>query len=210
MTKMNLYRTAGIMALVMATDDALAGVASAVTSLAEQAGFIDSVGSDFSLADLANMDTSAVEEFRFSNVPQGIYEFEVVESRLGEDTDKEGAQRFFYQFGAKIVEVVTVLEAGYDDEAKAKLVGRIVTEKNFIHPKKATFADEIGRIKALISDIGGDNTTSAERPFEAMLIDHQGYQFRSKVIQQVDRNDPSVKYSRLRVDGKTNQQKRAA
>ena len=148
----------------------------------------------FSLADLAGIDVSEIEEVRYSTLPAGGYGFEVTEADLGED-EKDGERRFFAKFDMKVVEVLTVLEAGVDKES---LVGRQHIERFFVKPAdpKDDVLKSIGRIRAFVADIGMPNAGELGE----IIRNCKGHVFKGKIQHQVDKNDKSVVYSRLKLD----------
>jgi hypothetical protein len=87
----------------------------------------------FSLADLAGIDVSDIEEVRFSSLEPGAYGFEINEADLGED-EKDGNRRFFARFDMKVVEVKTILTPGIDKESQ---IGKAHAERFFIDPFQA-------------------------------------------------------------------------
>jgi len=157
-----------------------------------------------SLADLADVDISGIDEVRFELIPMGVYVFEVVEADMVEGTNKDGDKRFGSEIAVKIIEVKSVLEAGVD---KDSLVGKVITDKQFATPikpddvsieaAKARFAKELGRIKATVADMGGDVTGGG---IVSVVQNLRGTTFTGKVAHQTDRDDKSVKYARLRLE----------
>jgi hypothetical protein len=123
---------------------------------------VDSLsGAGFSLADLADIDVTDIEEVRFVDLPAGVYDWEIAEGNLLDD-EKEGVRRFKIEFELKVLEAVAVLEAGID---KDTLVNKIHTERFFIDPSKdeADVKKAIGRVRAFVTDTGGDSKRQARR-----------------------------------------------
>lgn len=152
---------------------------------------------DFSLADLADLDVSDIKEIRFETHPQGVYEFEVVNSSLVEDTDGNAAKRFCAVVECKIIAVKAVLEPGVDKEA---LVGKTQTEKMFIKPgaEPKKVQEAIGRIRAFVSDAGMVSTGKLGN----IVANLKGHRFTGKIAHQKDQNDKSVVYARIKLDAK--------
>jgi hypothetical protein len=152
---------------------------------------------EMSLADLAGLDVSGIDEIRFETLPQGSYSFEVMEAELVEGTDKDQAKRFEGRFSMKIIEVLSVLEAGVDKES---LVGKSITERFFISPTKT--ADEIqkaiGRLRAFVTDMGCDSTGALGTIIENTI----GHKFNAKIAHRKDPEDKSIVYARLKLDPK--------
>ena len=149
--------------------------------------------SDFSLADLADLDVSEVKEIRFETLPQGIYDFIVKNPKLDEGTDKEQNKIFIFTCDCIIEEVVTVLDPNVD---KDSLVGKSYNQRQNIDPSDAETG--IGRVRAFVSDVGADSTGKLGDIIAR--IDEQ--RFRGKITHSKDRTDPSIVYARLRFDNK--------
>lgn len=146
----------------------------------------------FSLADLADLDVSGIDEIRFENLPAGIYDFIIKSPELAEGTNKE--QETLFYFGAKLeVEECISLLAGGDLD---KMKGKIHNHRQNIEPADAETG--IGRIRAFATDVGLDSTGKLGAVVERMK-DHR---FRCKVVEQTDKTDPSIKYARLRFEPK--------
>lgn len=152
--------------------------------------------SGYSLADLAEIDVSDIEEVRYSTLPAGGYEFEITEADLGED-EKDGERRFFARFDMKVVGVKAVLEQGVDKES---LVGKSHNERFFVTPSdtEEKVKEAIGRIRAFITDIGQDSTGALGK----IVREAKGHTFSGKIVKQKDRNDKSIEYARLKLDAK--------
>jgi hypothetical protein len=148
----------------------------------------------FSLADLADIDVSGIEEVRFSTIPAGAYGFEVIEADLGED-EKDGDRRFYAKFDLKIVEVKTVIDPNADKEG---LMGKLHTERFFVTPSQPEedVKKAIGRIRAFVTDIGMDSAGQ----LGAIVRGAKGHVFVGKIVKQKDKDDKTVEYSRLRLD----------
>lgn len=158
---------------------------------------VDAMESEgFSLAQLADLDISGIDEIRFEQLPMGSYEFNTEEATYGDD-EKDGEPRIKVEFAFKILEVKSVLEPGVDKES---LVGKTHTERFFIKPAEEAkeVATQIGRIRAFITDIGGNS----EGKFGEVIANMKGHTFVSKITKRKDKNDSSVSYSRLSPDPK--------
>lgn len=149
--------------------------------------------SDFSLADLSELDTSDVEEIRFEQLPSGIYEFIIQDAQLNEGTNKDQEKIFYAECKCKVEEVVTVLEPNVDKES---LIGKFYNWRQNIEPAEADKG--IGRIKAFIADVGCDNKGKMKEIVERL----NGHRFKAKIVKQKDKTDPSIEYARLRFDTK--------
>jgi hypothetical protein len=150
----------------------------------------------FSLADLADVDVSGIEEVRFSSLPAGVYGFEVIESDLHED-EKDGNRRFYAKFDMRVVEVKAVIDPNADKES---IVGKNHGERFFVDPSKTEeeVKAAIGRIRAFITDIGMDSSGK----LGDIVRNAKGHVFTGKIVKQKDKDDKSVEYARLRLDPK--------
>jgi len=148
----------------------------------------------FSLADLADVDVSGIEEVRYSTLPAGAYGFEITEADLGED-EKDGNRRFYAKFDMKVVEVKAVIDPNADKES---IVGKNHSERFFVDPSKTE--DEvkaaIGRIRAFITDIGMNSAGQ----LGDIVRNAKGHIFVGKIVKQKDKDDKSIEYARLRLD----------
>lgn len=153
--------------------------------------------SDFSLADLADLDVSEIAEVRFESLPPGSYEFEVTDTKMDENTNKDGERRFTIEFELTILEVKAVLKAGVD---KASLVGKKHNEKMFINPgaEDDKVKAAIGRVRALVTDMGGESAGK----LGVMVENMKGHRFVGKIVSQKDKVDKSIEYARLKLDPK--------
>lgn len=152
---------------------------------------------ELSLADLADIDVSDVEEMRFETLPQGVYEFEVTAADMEEKLNKDEERRFLAAFEYKILAVKSVLEAGVDKEA---LVGKIHKEALFINPgaEPKAVQEAIGRIRAHITDMGCDSAGK----LGDIVRNTKGHIFTSRLVHQKDKNDKTVVYAKLKLEAK--------
>lgn len=148
----------------------------------------DNVG--FSLADLTDLDVSGIDEIRFENLPDGIYDFIIRNPVLEEGKNKEDEKIFYFEAKCEVEECIALLEGG-DTEA---LKGKIHNHRQNIEPTEPEKG--IGRIRAFVSDVGLDSGGKLG-DIVAALKDHR---FRCKVVSQTDKIDKSVKYARLRFE----------
>jgi hypothetical protein len=155
---------------------------------------VDDVNAGFSLADLADIDVTEIEEVRFIDLPAGSYGFEVGNADL-EEFEFEGERRFRAVFPLKIVEVKAVLEPNVDKEA---LIGKEHTEKLQVNPnlEQAEVLKSIGRIRAMVADMGLPN----EGKLGDIVRNAKGHIFTAKIIKQADKTDKTRSWARLRLD----------
>lgn len=154
----------------------------------------EELNESFSLADLADLDVSDIEEVRFVSLPAGIYDFEVTNADFHEDT-KDGETRFKIEFGLKIIEVKSIMESGKNPD---DFVGKEHTERFFVKPtdEQEKVLKAIGRVRAFITDMGGES----KGKLGDIVRNQKGHTFTGKIVKQKDRNDPSVEYARLRLE----------
>lgn len=146
---------------------------------------------DFSLADLAELDVSEVQEIRFETLPMGIYDFVAKNPSLAEGTDRDQNKIFLFTADCVIEEVVSCLDSNYDQE---KLVGKSYQQRQNIDPTDAETG--IGRIRAFATDIGVDSTGKLGDVVSRI----DGQRFRAKIVHQKDKTDPQIVYARLRFE----------
>lgn len=154
----------------------------------------------FSLADLADLDVSDIDEVRYVKLPAGVYDMRVKSADLFEDS-KDGEIRYKAEFELEIVEVKSTIESTTEED-REKLIGKVHTERFFVKPAEEQDKIEaaIGRIRAFVADIGCNNAGS----LGGIVRDTKDHVFTTKLIMQKDRNDKSIEYARLRLDGKVN------
>jgi len=144
----------------------------------------------FALSDLMDLDVSGIDEIRFEQLPSGIFDFIIKDPDMAEGTNKEGDKIFYFSCKCEVEECVSLLEGG-DPEA---LKGKIHNHRQNIEPADAETG--IGRIRAFVSDVGMDSAGK----LGAIVAGLKDHRFRAKVVTQTDKNDPSIKYARLRFE----------
>jgi hypothetical protein len=156
---------------------------------------------DFSLADLADLDITDVQELRMESLPGGAYTFKVVSAEATEGQKKDTMEKqFSIEFGFEVVEVKAVTERGVDKES---IVGKKHKERRYITPDKAV--EGLGYLRAFLTDIGANSAgkLGGVPGGEPGILDESvGTLFDAKIVKKPDRNDPTVKYARLVVDQK--------
>jgi hypothetical protein len=155
---------------------------------------------DFSLADLADLDTTDVAEMRFESLPAGAFRFRVVSATLAEGQNKETQDKqFIVDMGFEVIEVKAVTDRKVDREA---LIGKKHSEKRYIIPGEKAL-EGIGYLRSFLADIGANNAGKlggVEGAEPGILDESVGTEFDAKITLKPDRLDPSVKYARLRLD----------
>lgn len=165
---------------------------------------MDNENQGLSLATIAGLDTSDIEELRSSQLPAGLYDFEVTETKLEQVTvNKDGTDelRFKPSIVCKVIGVDTIVESGVKEE---EVLGKTYTESFFIDPAEAEKG--IGYLKGFVTDIGGDSKgkvgglPEAERgsDYEPGYLDKLvGHRFKSKIVKKKGRDGEF--YSRLQL-----------
>lgn len=145
----------------------------------------------FSLADLADLDVSGIDEIRFENLPGGIYDFIIRSPGIEEGTNKEQERIFYFECKCEVEECLALIEGGDLESMK----GKVHNQRQNIEPAEPEKG--IGRIRAFVSDVGLDSAGKLG-DIVASLKDHR---FRCKVVNVPDSTDKSIKYARLRFEG---------
>lgn len=148
-------------------------------------------GQEFSLADLADLDVSEIEEIRFEQLPAGIFGFKTVSSELGEATNKDGEKYYYWEGKFEVLEVTSLLEPNADPD---KVMGKVHTERKTIDPSDAETG--IGRIRAFITDLGFDSAGKLG-PVVEQIKDHE---FRAKIVKRKNKDDPSIEYANIQLE----------
>lgn len=160
----------------------------------------DDMEAEFSLADLADLDVTDVQEIRYESLPAGAYTFRVIKAELSETANKEtNEKQFVVEFGFEVVEVKAITERGVDKES---LVGKKHTEKRYIVPGPKAM-EGIGYLRAFVSDMGANSEGKlggipGGEP--GMLDECVGTEFDAKITKRPDRIDKTISYARLRLD----------
>ena len=152
----------------------------------------------FSLADLADIDVTEIEEVRYVAIPVGAYEFEIGKVEMTEDT-KDGERRFKIEVPLEITDVISIMEPLKGKE-KDDFLKKKHTERFFIYPGKEEkdVLAAIGRFRAFVTDVGVDSAGKIGELVER-LTEHS---FRGKIVNRPNKDDPSNPYKRLVLDSK--------
>lgn len=106
-----------------------------------------------SLADIAGLDVSDVEELRSSQIAAGLYTWEVTKGTMSSRMVKEDTElRYVAEIELKVIEADAVTEKGVTPE---DMMGKTFTEKFFIDPAEAQKG--VGFLKGFVTDIGADS-----------------------------------------------------
>lgn len=108
---------------------------------------------EFSLADIANLDASEIQEVRFEVLPGGLYTFRGISAEFEDSTNRVDERRVILVTKFEVIEVKSCLDRDYrTPEKQEELIGKKHTQKFYIVPEKA--AEGLGLIRAFIGDIG--------------------------------------------------------
>ena len=157
-------------------------------------------GVDFSLADLADLDVTDIAEIRYESLPAGAFRFKVTGAELTEGQNKQTMDKqFVVDFKFEVIEVKAVVERGVDKEA---LLGKTHSEKRYIVPGPKA-EEGIGYLRSFLADIGANSAGRLGGVVggEPGILDESiGTEFDAKITKKPDRDDPSIKYARLRIE----------
>lgn len=159
---------------------------------------------EVTLASLAGLDATDFAEVRFSSTPAGVYVFEGVSGLLeavGKEADKKVPVA---EIKVKIIEVIKCNDDTVTDPNS--LIGKEHRESVFLAGEKLDSATQIGRLKALISDMGLSNLGPiGGRPMSGVtgfLDNVQGARFEAEIVVTTSSTDSTKKYSNMRFKGK--------
>lgn len=153
----------------------------------------DNESAGFSLADLADLDVSGIDEIRFETLPAGIFDFIIRNPTIDEGTNSEQEKVFYFNCGCEVEECVSLLEGG----DVAALKGKTHNHRQNIEP--ADPEKGIGRIRAFVSDVGLDSSGK----LGAIVENLKDHRFRAKIVTTTDKIDRSRKFANLRFEPKT-------
>lgn len=148
----------------------------------------------FSLSDLAGINMDEFNEVRGFGLPRGIYQFLIKEAKLTVIDTVKG-KRPAAQFGCEVRNVLS-LEAAPEGENAIDpntLIGKVHEETFFITEP----ADDIGRIKAFLADIG---LTVQNVTFQEIVNASIGHEFTAPIIRPKDKRDPDKEYVNMKRD----------
>lgn len=156
----------------------------------------DGLEAGFSLADLADIDVTEIEEVRYVAIPIGIYEFEIGKCEMMEDT-KDGERRFKIEIPLVITDVISIMEP-LNGKEKDDFLKKQHTERFFIYPQKEEkdVLASIGRVRAFVTDVGLPSDGKLGQLVESMT----GHTFRGKIVNRPNKDDPTNPYKRLVLD----------
>lgn len=152
---------------------------------------------EFSLADLAGLDVSEIQEIRSERIPDGAYIFRGKKATLSDMLNRDGEKRFVISATIEVAEVKAVIARGVNPE---DVMGKTYTEKFYIVPEKA--AEGIGRVRAWYTDIGLDSSGPlgglTEEGHEPGMVDRiVDHLFPAKIVSRKGNDGES--YARLKL-----------
>jgi len=149
----------------------------------------------FSLADIADLDASDIQEMRFSTLPAGIYTFKTISAALGERDNRDNKPRVIPTFKFEVVEVKTAkVPKDFDVQ---ELVGKTHQEKVYLVPNEGPLklAESVGRLKAFIWDMGVDEWGKVQE----MLDRCEDNIFDGQIISRANPNDKTSPFAQLKL-----------
>ena len=146
---------------------------------------------EFSLADLCDLDVSEIEEIRFEQRAAGIYDFKCVSSNLEEGKNSDDEKQFYWEGKFEVVEMISSLESGVKPEDEK---GKVHQERKTIDPTDPETG--IGRIRAFVTDLGFDSRGK----LGPVVKQIEGHIFRAKIVKRPNKKDPSITYANLQLD----------
>jgi hypothetical protein len=136
---------------------------------------------DVSLADIAGVDMSQVEEFRFENTPKGIYQWVCKNAEVVKLGNKPAIR---YELEAS--NVIALSDDSLDPD---KYVGHKHNEAIFI----TDLEKDIGRAKAFMIDAGFEGSGTLQE----LLDQFVGHEFISAIGHRKDKNDTDKVYANI-------------
>jgi len=145
------------------------------------------------LAAFADLDLDQFEEIRSDTLPMGVFGWEVTNFEFEpEDEDGDGNPRAKATFQLTVLEVQGLTKV-VDESVKAGLVGRKHTENFYIKPED--FAAGVGRVRAFLTDIGGESSGKFIAQCEAAV----GTKFVAGISHTRSKTDKSKFFARLKL-----------
>ncbi len=145
---------------------------------------LDIDGEQHSLADIAGLDTSEIEEVRGFIFPKGLFTWKVVESELNVRQAK-GIDTAVIAHKLECVDCIAIAE----DLDAAEIVGKNYVETFWLGDIK----EGLGQNKAFMVDSG----FTGSGVLQELLNAFAGHEFNAKVKLKPDANDKSIIYANL-------------
>lgn len=156
------------------------------------------VSQGFTLADLADLDVSDIEEVRFTSLPAGVFGWEVKEAELKE-YEKDGETKYKAEIELEVIEVKAIVPApGETKPTPESLMGKRHIERLTIDPSAPPedVQKSIGRIRAWVSDVGMDS----KGKLGEIVKNLKGHRFVAKGQRRPDKNDKTQSWFRLALE----------
>lgn len=152
---------------------------------------------DFSLADLAGVDMTEIQEVSFEGLPAGMFVFRGTEAKLEKVRNAKDEPRGKIGLQMEVIEVKSITERGINPDDYGDYIGKKHRENIWIVPEKpeeglglfAKFMHSIGL--ATEGPLGGDGES------EGVLDTFVGHEFSGKIHKKPRKGDPQTKDSVL-------------
>lgn len=154
---------------------------------------VDGEAREVSLADIAGLDMTAVEEFRggFTVTPEGIFEWRILGATLGEMswTDQKSGDEITAAICDFDLECIACRRVKDSTLAAEDMMGMAHRERFFIRD----LLKDLGRIKAFLQDMG----MQGQGKLNDLLDSAIGHEFVCAIKHRKDRNDPDKLYGNV-------------
>lgn len=160
---------------------------------------------DFSLAGLANVDMSNIQEVSFEGLPAGLYTFRGIEGKLEKVDNAREEKRGKISLQCEVVEVKSITERGISQEEWPDYIGKKHRENFWIVPEKAEeglgiavkFMRSVG-IDTTGKPLGGCVDEESGDPIIGIIDEFaDGVEFPGKITKKPRKGDPATKDSVL-------------
>jgi hypothetical protein len=160
---------------------------------------------DFSLAQLANVDMSDIQEVSFEGLPAGLYTFRGVEGKLEKVDNAKEEKRGKISIQCEVVEVKSITERGITAEDYPDYIGKKHRENFWIVPEKpeeglgiaVKFFRAVG-VDTTGKPLGGCIDEESGEPIVGIIDEFaDGVEFAGKITKKPRKGDPATKDSVL-------------
>lgn len=162
-------------------------------------------GMDFSLAELAGVDMTEIQEVSFEGLPAGLYLFRGIAGKLEKVDNAKEEKRGKIGLEMEVVEVKSITERGIAQDEWPEYVGKKHRENFWIVPEKpeeglgiaVRFFRSIG-INTEGKPLGGCVNEETGEPIEGIIDEFaDGVEFAGKITKKPRKGDPTQKDSVL-------------
>lgn len=156
---------------------------------------------DFSLAELAGVDMSEIQEVSFEGLPAGLFMFRGVEGKLEKVDNAKEEKRGKITIVSEVIEVKSITERGISADDYGDYIGKKHTERFWIVPEKpeeglgmfVRFARSIG-VDTTGKPLGGCIDEDSGEPIIGIIDEiADGWEFAGKTRKKPRKGDTSVK-----------------